>query len=586
MAELPRTEIFAPLSLESFLLEPFVVAALSSALLSSALFATLALRSRFQVIQRPAFLLSAGAHVIHQWPLALFAPVFARNLDDPWFFLVAVNAPVLFGLAISMIGGKPAGRPGVDDAAPDDGRSGMIDLAPALVLTALITIAYFAIVDWRYTALFALLFDPELSLLAREFSGKLLPGSTAFYVHGALSNVLVPVLSMLAVRSIVRGVGHRSALSLSAGLGLLFVSVPLALLPGAKGGLVPAFIACVVCFVVMDGGLVRRTASVAVACVVCFVVLDGGLVRRTASVAVACVVTLGPFVMFDTVRENGVFRSLGLTYDFARCAQRYGVCDASRTLVESSLSRSESIGVSDARTRRLLAELDVFCPTTVPASPVPVPPVPVPPVPVPPVPVAGAETGRPAIGTPGMGANLASLVAEANRVAYGLAYRAFVTPVQASSWYFRHAEDHGRIGPSGLGFLRRFSVDPVNVPSLIHEIYYPVFSGGANVSTGTVPVAFFVAYPAVIGWWGVALALGLILGLDLLVRALQGRLPHRTRALSAGLMAAMAVNCLSSEFGTVLLSHGGWLALSLTALWTLAGRGGAGPRRGTVLRQA
>ncbi len=83
MAELPRTEIFAPRSLESFLLEPFVVAALSSALLSSALIATLALRSRFQVIQRPAFLLSAGAHVIHQWPLALFAPVFARNLDDP-----------------------------------------------------------------------------------------------------------------------------------------------------------------------------------------------------------------------------------------------------------------------------------------------------------------------------------------------------------------------------------------------------------------------------------------------------------------------------------------------------------------------
>jgi hypothetical protein len=39
-------------------------------------------------------------------------------------------------------------------------------------------------------------------------------------------------------------------------------------------------------------------------------------------------------------------------------------------------------------------------------------------------------------------------------------------------------------------------------------------------------------------------------------------------------MAAMAVNCLSSEFGTVLLSHGGWLALSLTALWTLSGRGG------------
>ncbi len=458
-----------------------------------------------------------------------------------------------------MIGGKPAGRAGVDDAAPDDGRSGMIDLAPALVLTALLTIAYFAIVDWRCTALFALLFDPELSLLAREFSGKLLPGSTAFYVHGALSNVLVPVLSMLAVRSIVRGVGHRSALSLSAGLGLLFVSVPLALLPGAKGGLVPAFIACVVCFVVMDGGLVRRTASV----------------------AVACVVTLGPFVMFDTVRENGVFRSLGLTYDFARCAQRYGVCDASRTLVESSLSRPESIGVSDARTRRLLAELDVFCPTTAPAAPVPVPPVP-----VPPVPVAVPETGRPASGTPGMGASLASLVAEVNRVAYGLAYRAFVTPVQASSWYFRHAEDHGRIGPSGLGFLRRFSVDPVNVPSLIHEIYYPVFSGGANVSTGTVPVAFFVAYPAVIGWWGVALALGLILGLDLLVRALQGRLPHRTRALSAGLMAAMAVNCLSSVFGTVLLSHGGWLALSLTALWTLAGRGGAGPRRGTVLRQA
>jgi hypothetical protein len=562
-----RTDIFHDLRLKPFPSDAFVVTSLASAVLTFVVLALLAHRSRLRILHRPAYLFAAAAHVFHQWPLALLSPVIGRNLADPWFFLVAVCAPVVTGIAVSF---RDAGTPDPTGARDDALHSGPYRPrvhGPVLAATGVLAGTYLVVVDWTCTGLYAYLVDPEMSLFAREFSGKLLPNAIAFYAHGALVNVLVPILTTLSVGLVVRGLSGRTVIPSCAGVLLLGVSLALALTPGAKGALVPSLVVATVCFVVLRQDPLQRALSI------------GLLILFVA----------GPLVMFDKAREFGALFASGATYDVVGCTQRYGVCEASRTLLGSSLSRAGSLGLSEARTRSLLADLDDFCPSpTVGAEePVAVTPPLVPDAPdvlVPPAParlvhhlavtpplVADAPD-RPGGWLGRIGERLRPLADEVDRVAYGVLYRAIVTPIQAASWYFRHAEDHGRVGASGIGSLRRFVETPVNMPALIHEIYYPLFSQGASVSTGTVPVAFYLSYPAVVGWWGVALSIALVLGFDALTRVMMRRLPQDTCALCAGLIAAVVVNGLSSEFGTVLLSHGGWLVLTLMAVWVIAAR--------------
>jgi hypothetical protein len=550
-----RTDIFYDLRLEPFTSDAFVVTSLASAVLTFVMLAFLAHRSRLRILHRPAYLFAAAAHVFHQWPLALLSPVIGRNLADPWFFLIAVCAPVVSGIAVSF---RDAGTPdptGAQDDALHGGPYRPRVHGPVLAATGVLASTYLVVVDWTCTGLYAYLVDPEMSLFAREFSGKLLPNAIAFYAHGALVNVLVPILTTLSVGLVVRGLSERTVVPSCAGVLLLGVSLALALTPGAKGALVPSLVVATVCFVVLRQDPLKRALSI------------GLLILFVA----------GPLVMFDKAREFGALIASDATYDVVGCTQRYGVCEASRTLLGSSLSRAGSLGLSEARTRSLLADLDDFCPSPTVGAKEPVavtqPPVAVtqPPVAVTPPLVADAPDrlggwfGR-------VGERLRPLADEVDRVAYGVLYRTIVTPIQAASWYFRHAEDHGRVGASGIGSLRRFVETPVNMPALIHEIYYPLFSSGASVSTGTVPVAFYLSYPAVVGWWGVALSVALVLGFDALAMAMMRRLPQDTRALCAGLIAAVVVNGLSSEFGTVLLSHGGWLVLTLMAVWVVAAR--------------
>jgi hypothetical protein len=534
-------ELLLPFELEAFHWSAYWVINITLAAFCSIGIATTGLRNHSQ-LARPAFMVAVLAHLIFQWPLAIFSPIFDRSLPEFWFLAVAFHIPILVFLAwvtttanfVEYIR-KPNETPELRFQNISPGSQLIL-----LILFAVLVIVYLSKVGWQCTGLYAMIFDPELALLARETSGKLVHDRVASYGFGVLANVVCPLviytvlchaIAMLTKRQILKTLAW-STLGISALLVVLF--------PGAKGGLVPTAIVVGIGFAATRGTWKSR-----IAIITC--VFGSGFLMLS---------------MIEVLRERQVIASG--CYDFGACVWRHNACPEASTLLQSLRYRDMSLGLSTETISKIENDRDAACsreqqsyessrcssrqiikkagaiPIQKPSGP-------------------GSKSSVAGEKGPGKG----DVASRMGQYAVGIAYRLGVVPLQVAGWHHLYVAEHGSPGVRALPFSSFLFGQRIVMPIRVHEAYYHLYSGGDRTSTGTAPTSFILAYPAYLGFIGIVLSLIALLAFDLIVCRVFRRLRSSLRRAGIGLMAVGSANFMASDFGTTLLTHGTAAAIFL-----------------------
>jgi hypothetical protein len=154
-----------------------------------------------------------------------------------------------------------------------------------------------------------------------------------------------------------------------------------------------------------------------------------------------------------------------------------------------------------------------------------------------------------------------------------------VIPTQVAAWHYLYVEEMGSPGFAAMPFARRLTGSSVNMPELVYQKYGSVFAHGDKTSTSTSPTSFLLAYPAYLGVVGLVLSLLAVIITDIIVSVLLLRVPNALYPIGVGLAAVISFNFILSDFVTVMLSHGGAVAIALMAFFAVT-------RDGHVLKNA
>ena len=508
-------------------------------------------------LMRPAFLLAGLCHLLYQWSLTLLADPIKASLLKPWTMVAFIHAGIWCLLAWVL-----ASRwldPPLPPAADPVFRK--VEVALPLVLAGALASVYLGRVPVACTALYSLVVDPHMTLLAREFGGKLIGSKLASYALGALFHVAVPVAVALTFRMAWTQVASRRWVLFAAWMLLGFASISLVMLTGTKGLLVPSMLMLVTTSLLWNQRL---------------------RVKFVAGAFAVGAMAVG-LVSFELVKERKALAGSG--YDFAACAVRVNACERSTVLVESLKQRKMSLGLPRPLVDDLSERLACAC---TPGADIAACPA------VEPMVIAfsldnslleGFPTSQYSPGAR-RGSDLGEAGAEVGRIERalrkillrGLTFveaivnRAMVVPLQVASWHYMFVETEGSPGAAGIPMAGRLGGNLVNMPEIVYRKYGFIYSSGDRTSTSTAPTGFMLFYPAYIGVPGLMLAVVLVLLYDIAAVWLMRRVRPALSAVAAGLVLVAAMNLAVSDFLTVMGSHGGLAALLMMAVFILVDR--------------
>lgn len=508
-------------------------------------------------LMRPAFLLAGLCHLLYQWSLTLLADPIKASLLKPWTMVAFIHAGIWCLLAWVL-----ASRwldPPLPPAADPVFRK--VEVALPLVLAGALASVYLWRVPVACTALYSLVVDPHMTLLAREFGGKLIGSKLASYALGALFHVAVPVAVALTFRMAWTQVASRRWVLFAAWMLLGFASISLVMLTGTKGLLVPSMLMLVTTSLLWNQRL---------------------RVKFVAGAFAVGAMAVG-LVSFELVKERKALAGSG--YDFAACAVRVNACERSTVLVESLKQGKMSLGLPRPLVDDLSERLACAC---TPGADIAACPA------VEPMVIAfsldnslleGFPTSQYSPGAR-RGSDLGEAGAEVGRIERalrkillrGLTFveaivnRAMVVPLQVASWHYMFVETEGSPGAAGIPMAGRLGGNLVNMPEIVYRKYGFIYSSGDRTSTSTAPTGFMLFYPAYIGVPGLMLAVVLVLLYDIAAVWLMRRVRPALSAVAAGLVLVAAMNLAVSDFLTVMGSHGGLAALLMMAVFILVDR--------------
>jgi hypothetical protein len=147
--------------------------------------------------------------------------------------------------------------------------------------------------------------------------------------------------------------------------------------------------------------------------------------------------------------------------------------------------------------------------------------------------------------------------------------RAFVTPIVVADWHFLYVAKYGAPGFAGISIAKRFTDDYVNMPSKICEIYEFVRSGGDRTSTCTAPTSYLFTYPAYMGFAGLLIACLATLSFDVLGALIIKYSAPPITYLAVGLIAVTGINFMTADFTTVMMSHGAGTSLAILSFFCI-----------------
>lgn len=524
----------------------------------------------------PSVVVAVLLNVLFQWPTVIFVDSISAGLRDRWWFIAAIHlTPMLLSVwyAVSRRFVSTPDLAAVEGGFNVRGR----EVALSLLCVAAAVAVYLLTIPLRCTALYAIFVDPQMTLLAREFSIKLQGTSLGTLAFGAAANTLVPASFALCAAFAWRGLREWKLVR------VLFISVALVLmiaavmLPGAKGNLVYTAAISMVAFWSWSRGFTKFLA-----------VLVPGLVLYAS------------LLLFELAKDAQLDAG---GYDFVGCVRHEGNCLEASKLVHSLYHRKLSLNLDRHQVDNFAHELGKLCDASEAFANPPLAPAAAslgrsdPPV------LAERSVGKPAVmpgqadggqaGTPFPHPSSAlptvtpaALSAE-RKGAFPLALdygksivnRALVVPLQVATWHFLYMENFQGPGLKVLPFARRLFGESVDMPATVYSIYGSVYSGGDRTYGSTAPTSFIFSYPAYWGMVGLLVVLALLIGVDLVYRKLVSFAHSSIVPVATGIMVAMALNFLVSDFWIVMISHGGAVGIGLLALFALA-------RRVRPLRQA
>jgi len=459
------------------------------------------------VFARLSFCFAAFICVFYQVPLVLFSSQVEVSLQRPWPYALIVNLGalllVLWGITTRRLDVNPG-------EASYPGRPLKVYFFTLLLGIALLA-TYLSGVPWDCTGLFALIYDPWLTLLAREFGIKLIGSSLSTYSLGAYANAVVPILVLLSVWLIRDSLLRRRVVSGVVGLLGGIFAITSVLVSGTKGLLMPSMLMLVAgCYF-----WCRTWPS------------------RVVTIAFAVIFVVSTVVSFELLKERSSV--VGGAYDFAACSVEAGTCEKSRELLESMTARDYSLGLPGIFVKPQQARLDCLCNGGDDAS-------------CPSAALSSASTDSwKRVDTHERSLTFISAVFN----------RMLVIPFQVSVWNVMYAETEQVDGLKTLPFARRLLGESLNMPELVYQKYGSVYSGGDKTSTSTAPTSFFIAYPAYLGVGGFLLALALVIALDLFLANFARFVGPSLAPILVGCIMIMSMNFMTSDFITVLISHGG-----------------------------
>lgn len=539
LALLQPLEIEAPIISIFFLVN--LLLTLSTLVVLSAL-----LRKNFWSVMRPAFVFAFMAHFLYQWPLVLFSNAVEEGVQNLWWFAGVIHL-FIAGCFVWLYLTKKYDIQNQRSLPTLDG----LEIATPIILGAVFTAIYMSNVPWACTGLFALWADPWLTLLAREFSIKLVGTSLATYAFGALANIISPIIVSIAIFKIKETAVRRKLLALFGWICLGFISVIVVLLSGTKGLLIPTMIMLVVTSYLWNNRWYTRALAI------------------TLSMSFV----MGSVIAFELLKERGGMA--GARYDFAMCSVQKGVCSQSLTLMDSLLARDSSLGMPHSLTTKLDARLQCVCAPQADIGSCPVVATPVERVKLPP-PLAmtgegdGAYIGGVYIDTGWPFLNgLLQVLKRAQTVLGAIANRAVIIPFQVSTWHYMYAETEPVDGKATLPFARRLLGYSINIPELVYQKYGVIYSSGDRTSTSTAPTSFYLTYSAYLGGVGFLLALICAISFDIAVVVLSRYLRAALLPIAVSVVAVTCLNLMTSDFITVLFSHGGLVGLGLLAFYVV-----------------
>lgn len=488
---------------------------------------------------RPGFMVAAALCWLYQLPLVLFSNLLQSELKTAWWMAVSVHltsAALLTWIWMTREWTVARGT----RCQP---RMTWVQQALPLLAVVILLLIYFSQIPPEYTPLHALLRDPHLTLLAREFCGKLMGASAANYSFGWMANTAVPASSAicihLALQAMIRG---RYFLLIPLFL-LAFTLIMIALIGGAKGLLIPTILSSVVAGAMWVQSWRSRF-----------------LIVTTSGIFLA-----GSLIGLELIRTHS--KRAGRNYDFAAYAAQMGlVAEAEEFLaslkhrdyslglpiplvecIENRLNQIGRQGMSPCEVDKVDFDFSELRPEVKPQ---------------PEIKTQRLEVPR----------RLTSLTeSRPFLVGKSLFYRAVFLPFQVAAWHFLYAEELGRTGWRAVSWARWFHPKPVNLPQECYHRYALVYSGGDRTSTSTAPTSFLIYYPAQLGWIGLGLAIFFVILFDGIVSRLLVHLPTATLPVAVGLFLIICINFMVSDFVTVLISHGGVAALALVAIYAVGG---------------
>lgn len=555
-------------SLVNGLLLPFKIEALNWSIYSTvnlilALLGTIGLGivsgGRMGRFARPALIVALLANFIFQWPLAIFSPIIERSLPSYRFFALALHLQIsicLLWVFFTPQLSEMAMPSSISETRGQAGTSGRTRAVLCLLAIGLTGI-YLSRVNLRCTGFYAALTDPSLTLLARELSGKLIGAGAATYGYGLLANVICPLIVFASIDRIQDSSGPRQFITVSGWFILGAAAIIVILLPGSKGNLIPAII------VVGVSTLASRRTHLGRIVAIAFI-LGAGLILMTT---------------LEMLRERKV--PFGRGYDFGACAAQMNLCSEAKVLLDSMSHKDMSLGVYKKHREKLAVKLEQACaqaadlsgrfPFTIEDNNG---------APRPPAYHQTDDSALAMVGSNSESRFSAALVMVSSvpkkskpkslkiairvwQYARAIGYRAAVVPLQVASWYYLYTTDYGAPGVNALPMANRLFGHRIIMPKRIHEVYYPIYSLGDKTSSGTAPTSFIMAYPAYLGFLGIALSLAGLIGFDLIASLVLGRCAGSLRWSGIGLVTVGCINFILSDFGTTLLTHGSGFALML-----------------------
>jgi hypothetical protein len=205
---------------------------------------------------KPSLLTLSWYHLFFQWPLAFYSGHYMGYLPDPYTFAFLIHGYILIGLLVcpftldlkaNKIWGRIAGFHKEEPLA----SPGAMVLLGAIIIG--ITLAYLSQVPLSQTGLYTIFFRPEVSVIAREKSLKLLGNMPLVYAYSLMVSCAAPLLAVMLFWALRKAIKRWQIFSILFYI-ILLVGLAVSIgLPGARISIVNMILVMVIAYLFHRG---------------------------------------------------------------------------------------------------------------------------------------------------------------------------------------------------------------------------------------------------------------------------------------------------------------------------------------------